>query len=203
MNDEEVLIESLDQSLPQTQCQLCHFSGCKPYAIAMAKENAPINRCLPGGIEVLNTLGGLLKQDPSPFLEEMARKTKSPQVAEIREAECIGCTKCIQACPVDAIIGASKQMHTIITDACTGCELCIKPCPVDCIDLKPSPPRQQNFKAHSRQRYLNHNARKQKQDPQQLLYSVSALEESETEREAFIRAAVERARFKKNAYRAH
>lgn len=198
MNDNEALIDALDQVLPQTQCGLCHFSGCKPYAAAMVKENEPINRCLPGGIEVLNALGTLLQQDPVAFLEEMSQKAKSPAVAVIRESECIGCTKCIQACPVDAIIGASKQMHTILADVCTGCELCIKPCPVDCIDLKPTPPRSPLFKERSRERYYKHNVRLEQQNREQLTQSAPVLAESDSEREAVIRAAVARAKLKKN-----
>lgn len=203
MNAKEDLIEALDQVLPQTQCGLCGFSGCKPYAEAMVKENVPMNRCLPGGVEVLNTLGALLKQDPAPFLEEMAQKSKSPAVAVVRESECIGCTKCIQVCPVDAIIGASKQMHTILADVCTGCELCIQPCPVDCIDLNPVSPRSQQFQAQSRERYHRHMARVERENQEQITHSAPILAKSDFEREAVIRAAVTRARYKKNSHGAH
>ncbi len=198
MNDYEALIDALDQVLPQTQCGVCHFSGCKPYATAMVKDNASINRCLPGGIEVLKTLGTLLQQDPTPFLEEMTQKAKPPVIAVIRESECIGCTKCIQACPVDAIIGSSKQMHTVIADVCTGCELCIKPCPVDCIDLKLTPPFSPLFKERSRERYHKRNVRLERQNREQLTQSAPVLAESDSEREAVIIAAVARAKLKKN-----
>ncbi len=133
----KVTISTIDAVLPQTQCGLCTYGACQPYAKALVENNAPINLCPPGGVETLNILGGLLKKDPSPYIEEMQKKTKLPTRAVIREDECIGCTKCIQVCPVDAIIGAAKQMHTVITDECTGCDLCLAPCPMDCIDMKP------------------------------------------------------------------
>lgn len=129
------LIEKINQLLPQTQCGLCSYAGCKPYATAMVKQGEAIDRCLPGGVNTLQTLGQVLKVDASPYLANMQAKQKPAQMVKIREDECIGCTKCIQACPVDAIIGAGKQMHTVIASECTGCELCIAPCPVDCIDL--------------------------------------------------------------------
>ncbi|HEX4046134.1 MAG TPA: RnfABCDGE type electron transport complex subunit B [Gammaproteobacteria bacterium] len=131
----QITPEDIDQLLPQTQCGLCGQGGCLPYAEAIIFEKAPINLCPPGGVKTLQALGTLLQQDPTPYLTEMAAKEKPLQLAVIRENECIGCTKCIQACPVDAIVGSAKQMHTVITDQCTGCELCIPPCPVDCIDL--------------------------------------------------------------------
>lgn len=131
-------IEQIDALLPQTQCQLCEFDGCKPYAAAIANKEAPINRCLPGGVAVLQQLADLLQQDPSPYLKEMELKTKSPTQVVIREEICIGCTKCIDACPTDAILGSGKKMHTVIADLCTGCELCLPPCPVDCIDILPA-----------------------------------------------------------------
>jgi Na+-translocating ferredoxin:NAD+ oxidoreductase subunit B len=127
--------EQVDELLPQTQCGLCGYGGCMPYAKALIAENAPINLCPPGGVKTLRALGELLQQDPSPYIPDMEQKAIPKQLAIIREALCIGCTKCIQACPVDAIIGTAKQMHTIITADCTGCELCIPPCPVDCIDI--------------------------------------------------------------------
>jgi Na+-translocating ferredoxin:NAD+ oxidoreductase subunit B len=133
MND--ALINKIDDLLPQTQCGLCGFGGCYPYAQAIAKHEAAINLCPPGGIETLIALANLLNQDVEPLLDEMKKKEKPPTKAIIREAECIGCTKCIQACPIDAIIGSAKHTHTVISDECTGCELCVEPCPVDCIDM--------------------------------------------------------------------
>lgn len=127
--------EEIDAVLPQTQCGLCTYKGCMPYAEALAKQEADINLCPPGGVEGLFALAGLFHKDPTPYIAEMEQKAKPPSVARIREAECIGCTKCIQACPVDAILGTGKQMHTVISTECTGCELCVAPCPVDCIDM--------------------------------------------------------------------
>lgn len=125
----------IDAHLPQTQCGLCGYNGCMPYAQALADDKATINLCPPGGIKGLITLAELLNKNAEPYLTEMQNKAKPAMRAVIREAECIGCTKCITACPVDAILGSGKLMHTVITDECTGCELCITPCPVDCIDV--------------------------------------------------------------------
>jgi electron transport complex protein RnfB len=127
--------EDIDAILPQTQCGLCGHGGCMPYAEALVFDNAAINLCPPGGIPVLQKLGEMMQIAAAPFEDEMREKAKPKLLAVIREAECIGCTKCIQACPVDAILGSSKSMHTVITNECTGCELCVPPCPVDCIDL--------------------------------------------------------------------
>jgi Na+-translocating ferredoxin:NAD+ oxidoreductase subunit B len=128
------LIDDIDRLLPQTQCGQCSYAGCRPYAEAIAKGEANINQCPPGGDAGIAKLAQLL-QLPIIALDTSHGIHKPPQVAWIRESECIGCTKCIQACPVDAIIGAPKLMHTVLADLCTGCELCIPPCPVDCIDL--------------------------------------------------------------------
>ncbi|WP_271411302.1 electron transport complex subunit RsxB [Pseudomonas sp. Q1-7] len=128
------LIRSIDALLPQTQCGKCGHPGCKPYAEGIA-QGEPINKCPPGGTATILALADLLKVPPLPL--DAPNGPVPPQIAFIREAECIGCTKCIQACPVDAIVGAAKQMHTVITDECTGCELCVVPCPVDCIDILP------------------------------------------------------------------
>jgi electron transport complex protein RnfB len=128
------LIQRIDALLPQTQCGKCGHPGCKPYAQGIA-AGEPINRCPPGGSETIAALAELLQ---TPIIElDLQRGSAPAQVAHIREAECIGCTKCIQACPVDAILGAAKQMHTVLIDECTGCDLCVAPCPVDCIDLIP------------------------------------------------------------------
>ncbi|MGF6594199.1 electron transport complex protein RnfB [Pseudomonas sp. 2835] len=128
------LIQRIDALLPQTQCGKCGHPGCRPYAEGLAAGEA-INKCPPGGSETIAALAKLLHV---PVIELDHERGRAPaQVAYIREAECIGCTKCIQACPVDAIIGAAKLMHTVISAECTGCDLCIAPCPVDCIDLLP------------------------------------------------------------------
>ena len=126
-------MDKIDAVLPQTQCGQCGFPGCKPYAEAIAKGEADINLCPPGGDEGIHKLADLLGKEFVPFGEGAAPKGKS--VALIDENTCIGCTLCIQACPVDAIVGAAKQMHTIIAQECTGCELCLAPCPVDCITM--------------------------------------------------------------------
>jgi electron transport complex protein RnfB len=124
----------LDALLPQTQCGQCGYAGCRPYADAMAQGEANINRCPPGGAEVIDELARLLARAPLP-LDPSCGVTQPPAVALIDETWCIGCTLCIQACPVDAIVGAAKLMHTVIAEACTGCALCIPPCPVDCIQM--------------------------------------------------------------------
>lgn len=128
------LAEKIDAVLPQTQCGQCGFPGCKPYAEAIAAGEADINRCPPGGEEGIQKLAELLGVEPKPFGEDSQPKPKS--VAIIDENTCIGCTLCIQACPVDAIVGAAKQLHIIIAADCTGCELCLPPCPVDCIEMR-------------------------------------------------------------------
>jgi electron transport complex protein RnfB len=125
------LVEKIDAILPQTQCGQCGFPGCKPYATAIAKGDADINKCPPGGEEGVKKLAELLGVEVKPLDAEPRPKA----VAFIDENLCIGCTLCIQACPVDAILGAAKQMHTIIASECTGCELCVAPCPVDCISM--------------------------------------------------------------------
>lgn len=130
-----VLPKEIDALLPQTQCEECGFPGCLPYAEALAQGSAPIDCCPPGGITTLNALGQLLNIDTTPYLATMTARTRRPALAIIREEECIGCTKCIQACPVDAIIGSGKLMHSVLDDECTGCGLCVEPCPVDCIDI--------------------------------------------------------------------
>ena len=128
------LIQRIDALLPQTQCGKCGHPGCKPYAEGIAQGEA-INKCPPGGQETIAGLALLLRV---PVLDLDTSRGEAPaQVAYIREAECIGCTKCIQACPVDAIVGAAKFMHTVIIDECTGCDLCVAPCPVDCIEMRP------------------------------------------------------------------
>lgn len=130
------LIDAIDLLLPQTQCTKCGYHGCRPYAEAIAAGDA-INKCPPGGDEGIAKLAALLNRPPLPLDTSHGQHQPLITAAFIREAECIGCTKCIQACPVDAILGAAKRMHTIITDHCTGCDLCVAPCPVDCIDMLP------------------------------------------------------------------
>ncbi|WP_207885192.1 electron transport complex subunit RsxB [Pseudomonas sp. 30_B] len=134
--------EQINALLPQTQCGQCGYAGCKPYAQAIADGDA-INKCPPGGAATIAALADLLDVEPQPL--DAAAETP-PRVAYIREAECIGCTKCIRACPVDAIVGAAKLMHTVIVDECTGCDLCLEPCPVDCIEMRELPVRVTDWK---------------------------------------------------------
>lgn len=129
------IADQVEALLPQTQCGQCSYPGCRPYAEAIANGEA-INKCPPGGETTINALADLLDVEAIPLDDEHGEENVK-KVAFIREAECIGCTKCIQACPVDAILGAAKQMHTILNSECTGCDLCVEPCPVDCIDMLP------------------------------------------------------------------
>ena len=129
------LADKIDSLLPQTQCGQCGFPGCRPYAEALVTGEVEINLCVPGGEDTISVLAETLGREVLPLSDEHA--THVPALAVIIEEYCIGCTKCIQACPVDAIVGAAKQMHTVIEQECTGCELCVPPCPVDCIDMRP------------------------------------------------------------------
>ncbi len=132
----KITVADIDSLLPQTQCRKCSYAGCKPYAEAIL-AGEKISRCAPGSLPVLFKLADLLSIEANPYIEEVLQNTSIPKFAFIRETECIGCTKCLQACPVDAIVGARKLMHTVIQAECTGCELCVPACPVDCIDLIP------------------------------------------------------------------
>jgi electron transport complex protein RnfB len=136
------LVEKIEAILPQTQCGQCGYPGCKPYAEAIAEGEAEINRCPPGGQEGVAKLADLLGREAEPLdIEERPR-----QAAVIDERSCIGCTLCIQACPVDAIVGAARQMHTVVAALCTGCELCMKPCPVECIHMQILPEKIDHWK---------------------------------------------------------
>ena len=128
------VVDRIDALLPQTQCGQCSFPGCRPYAQAIANEEADINQCPPGGEAGIRALADLLGREPKPLNPENGEE-KPKTVVVLDEQRCIGCTLCIQACPVDAIVGAAKLMHTVIESECTGCDLCLPPCPVDCIDI--------------------------------------------------------------------
>ena len=163
------IAEQINALLPQTQCGQCGYPGCKPYAEAIAGGDK-INKCPPGGEATIQALADLLDVEAEPLDAEGGEKPQ--MVAYIREPECIGCTKCIQACPVDAILGASKRMHTVIINECTGCDLCVAPCPVDCIDMLPLPidapvansdAEQRALSGHWRNRYYTRTQRLERQ----------------------------------------
>lgn len=135
-DDLDSRIARIDRLLPQTQCGQCGFPGCAPYAKAIAQGSADINQCPPGGERGVRALADLLGREPKPINPDNGIAPQTRVVARIEEALCIGCTLCIRACPVDAILGAEKLMHTVITAECTGCELCLPPCPVDCIVME-------------------------------------------------------------------
>ena len=212
------LIQRIDALLPQTQCGKCGHPGCKPYAEGIA-SGEPINKCPPGGSETIAALAELLKV---PVLElDTSRGSAPAQIAYIREAECIGCTKCIQACPVDAIVGAAKLMHTVIIDECTGCDLCVAPCPVDCIEMRPLPLatvlpivgglafslEEQQARAakrnHARRRFEQRNARLQREEQQKIAERQAraqrAVAHSEVTTADPVQAALERVRAQKVA----
>lgn len=187
--------EQLDELLPQTQCGLCGHGGCMPYAEAMVFEHAPINLCPPGGVETLRALGDILHQDPRPYEAEMAQKAKPNMRAIVRENECIGCTKCLPVCPVDAILGSAKQMHTVIAAECTGCELCIPACPVDCIQMVASDTNLQANSHHYRKRYQTKQKREQ---TAKLAKETKGLNQSQTARKNYVEEAIARAKAKKS-----
>ncbi len=133
------VVEQVDSILPQAQCGKCGYPGCHPYAEAIVKGEANINLCPPGGEGAMRALAQLLDKEPQPVgaNESGLHPEPAKMVAFIDETRCIGCTLCIQACPVDAIVGTNKMMHTVVAGECTGCELCVKPCPVECILMTP------------------------------------------------------------------
>ncbi|MGF6693312.1 electron transport complex protein RnfB [Metapseudomonas resinovorans] len=201
------LIQRIDALLPQTQCGKCGHPGCKPYAEGIAQGEA-INKCPPGGTATIIALADLLSVQPLPL--EAPNGPVPPQIAFIREAECIGCTKCIQACPVDAIVGAAKQMHTVITDECTGCELCVVPCPVDCIDIlplaEPAASAQRHRADQFRQRFEFRNtrlareeARRQAEREARAARAAQAQQSSAAAPTDAVQAAIERVKAQKAA----
>jgi Na+-translocating ferredoxin:NAD+ oxidoreductase subunit B len=212
------LIQRIDALLPQTQCGKCGHPGCKPYAEGIA-AGEPINKCPPGGDETIAALADLLKV---PVLElDISRGSAPAQIAYIREAECIGCTKCIQACPVDAIVGAAKLMHTVIIDECTGCDLCVAPCPVDCIEMRPLPLKtivpvvgglaisleEQRTRAakrnHARGRFEQRNARLHREEQQRIAERQARAQKAAPQTNEVaqdpVQAALERVRAQKAA----
>ena len=201
-----VSASSIDALLPQTQCGECGYPGCMPYAQALAAGLASIDKCPPGGVNTVKALGNLLQIDSSPFIAEAIANTRAPALALIREAECIGCTKCIQACPVDAIIGSGKLMHSVLADECTGCGLCVEPCPVDCIELV-SLPAPAYDKELARNRFNAREVRllREEQDKQQayrqkrtLVAPTVGQQQDKVAKQDYILQALERAKAKKN-----
>jgi Na+-translocating ferredoxin:NAD+ oxidoreductase subunit B len=150
--------DDIDALLPQTQCTRCGYAGCRPYAEAIEAGEADINQCPPGGGETILALAQLLHRAPRPLNPENGIEGP-PMVALIDETRCIGCAKCLPPCPVDAIVGAGRRMHTVIAEVCTGCELCIAPCPVDCITMIPSPQSRIPEPPLNRSRFDAHLAR--------------------------------------------
>ena len=135
--EDDPVVEKIDNLLPQSQCGQCGYPGCRPYAEAVGSQGEKINLCAPGGEAVMQKIATLLNVDPQPIGDDAGAAEPVRMLAVIDEPNCIGCTKCIQACPVDAIVGATRAMHTVISDLCTGCNLCVAPCPTQCIDLRP------------------------------------------------------------------
>lgn len=189
--DSSSLVQRINAVLPQTQCTKCGYDGCEPYAQALAHGQADINRCPPGGDEGVVKLATLLDRPIKP-IDPACGEPGPLRVAVIDEEHCIGCTLCIQACPVDAIVGANKRMHTVLADWCTGCDLCLPPCPVDCIEMRevdgqPSWSTEQAEQARSR-----YEARKQRLSapPAEPLAPVA----SDSEKQQAVAAALARAR---------
>jgi len=203
------LADRVDALLPQTQCTKCGYDGCRPYAEAIAEGAVPINRCPPGGEDGIAQLSALLGTPLLPL--DLSRGEPGPLlVARIDESHCIGCTLCIQACPVDAIVGANKHMHTVLDDWCTGCDLCVAPCPVDCIEMVPAGRAWTSEDAAiSRQRHRNHLARAERlaADNARLMApeiseapapAAPASEEKEDRKRSVIESALARARARRN-----
>jgi electron transport complex protein RnfB len=196
-------VERIDALLPQTQCGQCGYDACRPYARALADGEADINRCPPGGDAGIQALARELDVPAKPLDESRGVHHDPPRVAVIDEPACIGCTRCIQACPVDAIVGAAKRMHTVIADECTGCELCLPPCPVDCIDTVSVPARtretaqqKRNRVQHARRRFQARSERLQarRQEKTQARVSRGQQDEPEDGEQAVIATALARAR---------
>ena len=193
------LIDSIDALLPQTQCTRCGYPACRDYAQAIACGEANINQCPPGGYSGIAALARLLGREPMP-LNPVNGVEKPREVAVIDEDACIGCTKCIAACPVDAIVGAAKLMHTVITDECSGCELCIAPCPVDCIALVPASDAAVaalHLAPRYRARYAAHNARMAREASERAAALDERKRDLETASANSVAAAIARAKARK------
>jgi Na+-translocating ferredoxin:NAD+ oxidoreductase subunit B len=158
-SEQATLVDRINQVLPQTQCRRCGFPGCQPYARAIAQGTA-INRCPPGGAPVIDQLAQLLGR-PAVALDPTFGSEQPRQLARIVAADCIGCTKCLPVCPVDAIVGGPKKMHTVIASQCTGCGLCLPPCPVECIQMVTPPAPLSGWSAEQKEQALQHYHRHQ------------------------------------------
>jgi electron transport complex protein RnfB len=191
------IAERIDALLPQTQCRRCGEAGCLPYANAVTRGEAPINRCPPGGDATLAAIATLLDVPAIPL--DLSRGAWRPlALALIDEATCIGCTLCLQACPTDAIVGATKQMHTVISAHCTGCELCLPPCPVACIAMIPADREWTRVDAaRARERFAAHNARLATEGARQSARKRAT--DARDERKAAVARALVRARARRGA----
>ena len=194
------LVDAIDALLPQTQCTKCGYSGCLPYARAIAAGAADINQCPPGGAAGVRRLAALLKRAAKPLNPANGAEQRRA-VAMIDEARCIGCTLCIQACPVDAIVGAAKCMHTVLAELCTGCDLCVPPCPVDCIEMLPLPETQAPWTdaiaAAARARFQFRNLRLARDEAERAARLARKVQEKSGQPDAkktMILAAIERAK---------
>jgi electron transport complex protein RnfB len=217
---QKTLADQIEDLLPQTQCTKCGYAGCRPYAEAVADGEANYNQCPPGGVQGIARLATLLGKPVIP-LNPVNGVEKPRTVAVIDESICIGCTLCIQACPVDAIVGAGKQMHTIVAELCTGCDLCVPPCPVDCIDMIEVTPgrtgwdawsQEQADAARDRHAFRQFRLKREKEENDARLAAKAAAKLREVEaqvvmspeekaaqerKKAIIQAAIERARLQR------
>ncbi|AWB33807.1 electron transport complex subunit RsxB [Orrella marina] len=200
--DQQILIQTIDAILPQTQCTQCGYDGCMPYAEALARGEADINRCPPGDESGMRALASLLGRAPKP-IDPACGQPGPLTVAVIDEEHCVGCTLCIKACPVDAIIGANKRMHTVLPDWCTGCDLCVAPCPVDCITMTPVSdpalmwgPRRA---AQARERHQSRLARKRDSNAQSSARTNRLARPSQSDKENVVAAALAKARERRMA----
>jgi len=193
------LVDRIDDALPQTQCRRCGYDGCRPYAEAIAL-GAAINRCPPGSDAVIATLAAITGR-PLAALDSSCGEAGPLVVASIDEASCIGCTLCIDACPADAIVGAAKQMHTVLPALCTGCELCVPPCPVDCIAIISAGRRwSPHDAAEARERYRAREVRRVRAPGITPVAACSASPDTErAKRQAAVAAALTRARARRSA----
>lgn len=210
---EAELAARIDAVLPQTQCTKCGFTGCRPYADAIAAGLADINQCPPGGAAGIEKLAAIISLPAKPL--NPTNGVEGPlRVALIDESLCIGCTLCIQACPVDAIVGAAKKMHTVLAPSCTGCDLCLPPCPMDCIAMVPAQPVR-DWSARdaqaARQRFEARKVRLEREaietEERRMVKAIAKLAELDTsehaadprldEKKARVAAAIERARLRR------